>query len=356
MLIACSRAGEDLALLPVHTANMQTSTPSRKTTLVLAMPVVALVAIGVYVAGADDAPGAAGLGTLLMTGAVAVVVRAMRHWLPPWAARVTCAAGVVVAASVAFVTHEAVLTRPLFAQPHAVPSALGQAPPPRFAAAVERAQRDVRAAVSQQNLPGVSVAVGVGGSVVWAEGFGWRDVATHASVTPATRFVVGTAVAALHRAVAPQALSDTGSEPASAWSPEHVGEPEEDFPPFTLFRHIVFQPLGLMPLEPLPGDRATFYVPRVAEDLGRGRRLMAMRDLGCCADGLAYYSTPSDLVRAAMAASPGELHGALAGGEVMSLLGPGEGGLVVAVTSNLAHANTRTLAARIAAAFRDDRR
>jgi predicted NBD/HSP70 family sugar kinase len=54
-------------------------------------------------------------------------------------------------------------------------------------AAVERARELVRAAVLEQNLPGVSVAVGIGlpsvasakeGTVVWAEGFGWRDVVT----------------------------------------------------------------------------------------------------------------------------------------------------------------------------------
>jgi hypothetical protein len=36
-----------------------------------------------------------------------------------------------------------------------------------------------------------------------------------------------------------------------------------DFPPLTLLRHVIWQPLGLMAAEyPLPGDRATFYVPR----------------------------------------------------------------------------------------------
>ena len=27
-----------------------------------------------------------------------------------------------------------------------------------------------------QNLPGLSVAVGVGGDIVWAEGFGWANL------------------------------------------------------------------------------------------------------------------------------------------------------------------------------------
>jgi len=43
----------------------------------------------------------------------------------------------------------------------------------------------------------------------------------------------------------------------------------------------------------LPGDRATFYVPRSDDNPGRGRRLMYMRDLACGTNGMAFYSTPS---------------------------------------------------------------
>jgi hypothetical protein len=52
-----------------------------------------------------------------------------------------------------------------------------------------------------QDLPGVSVAVGTGGTVVSAEGFGWRDVMTRAPVTPSTRFNIGTAASAVTYAV-----------------------------------------------------------------------------------------------------------------------------------------------------------
>ena len=71
---------------------------------------------------------------------------------------------------------------------------------------------------------------------------------------------------------------------------------------------------------PSPGDRATFYVPRSDDNPRRGRRLMYMRDLACCANGMAFYSTPSDLVRFALATNPGSVNGELAGGMVMSLM------------------------------------
>jgi len=290
--------------------------------------------------------------TLIVLG-----VGAARNRLPGWAAGTALAVGVVVAAIAAFLTHGVVVAAPLFPRPQEVPSVTDTAPAPQYAPAVERARRLVRAAVSEQNLPGVSVAVGAGGTIVWAEGFGWRDVGTREPVTPATRFNIGTAASAVAAAVAPLRLANTGTDAAAAWSPEAIGEPGEDFPPLTFLRHNVFQPLGLVPGEyPLPGDRATFYVPRSDDDPRSGRRLMYMRDLACCANGMAFYSTPSDLVRVALATNAGSVDGELAGGMVMSLLVRRDRGLAIAVTSNMAYANTAVLAQRIGDAFAEPQR
>jgi CubicO group peptidase (beta-lactamase class C family) len=147
--------------------------------------------MGIYVAGADDAPGAAVIGLLLMAVGVVLGVRAARNRLPMWAARTALAVGVVVAAFAAFLTHVVVVTAPLFPQSQAVPSVVDSAPSPQYAAAVERARDLVRSAVLEQNLPGVSVAVGAGGTVAWAEGFGGRNVVTRAPVTADTRFNIG---------------------------------------------------------------------------------------------------------------------------------------------------------------------
>jgi CubicO group peptidase (beta-lactamase class C family) len=318
---------------------------------------LAIAAMGIYVADADDAPGAAVIGMLLMLAGVVLGVRAARNRLPMWVARTALAVGVVVAAFAAFLTHGVVMTAPLFPQSQAVPSVIDLAPSPPYAAAVERAREIVRAAVLRQNLPGVSVAVGAGGTIVWAEGFGWRDVVTRAAVTPDTRFNIGTAASAVASTVASLGLANTGADAAKEWSPEAIGEEGEDFPPLTLLRHVIWQPLGLMPAEyPLPGDRATFYVPRSDDDPGRGRRLMYMRDLACCANGMAFYSTPSDLVRFALATNPGSVNGELAGGMVMSLMTRRDSGIVIAVTANMAHANTSSLALRIGDAFAEQTR
>src|SRR6266850_3823067 len=322
---------------------------------------LAIGAMGIYVANADDAPGAAVIGLLLMIGAVVVGVRAARNRLPAWVARTALAVGVLMAAFAAFLTHTVAVTVPLFAQPQDVPSVIDSAPSPQYTAAVERARELVRAAIVEQNLPGVSVAVGAGlpsaalakegGTIVWAEGFGWRDVETRTPVTPNARFNIGTAASAVTTAaVAPLGLTNTGADSAAEWSPEHIGEPEENFPGFTVIRHVIFRPIGLAPAQPLPGDRATFYVPRSDDNPLRGRRLMYMRDLACCAGTMASYSTPSDLVRVGLV-NDGSINGELAGGVVMSLMTLPDGGIVVAVLSNIAHANTSALGSKIGDAF-----
>jgi len=317
---------------------------------------LAIAAMGIYIANADDAPGAAVIGFLLMLAAVLFGVRTARNRLPTWAGRTALAVGVLIAAFAAFLTHAVTVAAPLFAQPPDVPSVRESAPSPQWAAAVDRARPMVRGAIVEQNLPGLSIAVGTGSGIIWAEGFGWRDVVTQTPVTPDTRFNIGTAASAVTAAaIAPLGLTNTGADSAAEWSPEHIGEPEENPPLFTIIRHVIFRPIGLAPEQPLPGDRATFYVPRSDDNPGRGRRLMYMRDLACCANGMAFYSTPSDLVRFALATEADSVNGELAGGSVMSLMTHRDNGIVVAVASNVAHAKTAALASKVAEVFAEQK-
>ena len=316
---------------------------------------VAIAAMGLYVANADDAPGAAAIGFLLMLAAVLLGVRTARNRLPIWAGRTALAVGVVIAAFAALFTHAVTVAAPLFPQPPDVPSVSETAPSPQWAAAVDRGRSLVRAAIVEQNLPGVSIAVGrMGAGIVWVEGFGWRDVVTETPVTPKTRFNIGTAAPVVAAAtVASLGMTNTGTDSAAEWSPDHIGEPEEDFPLFRLVHDIILRPIGIAaPAQPLPGDRATFYVPRSEDDNPRrGRQLMSMHDLACCAGGMAFYSTPSDLVRFALATNADSVNGELAGGSVMSLVTRRDNGIVVAVASNVAHANTAALALKVADVF-----
>jgi hypothetical protein len=82
---------------------------------------------------------------------------------------------------------------------------------------------------------------------------------------------------------------------------------------------------------------------------------MYMRDLACCADGMTFYSTPSDLVRFALSTKADSFNGELAGGSVMSPMTRHDNGIVVAVASNIARANTTALALAVADVFAEQK-
>lgn len=74
--------------------------------------------------------------------------------------------------------------------------AIASMPEPLSAASAEDVagvRARIQAWMAERNLPGVSVAVGVEGVVVWAEGFGWADLEQGVPVTPQTRFRIGSA-------------------------------------------------------------------------------------------------------------------------------------------------------------------
>jgi CubicO group peptidase (beta-lactamase class C family) len=73
-------------------------------------------------------------------------------------------------------------------------SSLTNSPPsPNWAAAAEQSRQIVRASMSENNLAGISVAAGIDGEIVWAEGFGFADIDSSLPVTPNHRFRTGTA-------------------------------------------------------------------------------------------------------------------------------------------------------------------
>ena len=60
-----------------------------------------------------------------------------------------------------------------------------------YAGAVASARAAIREIMDAEGVPGASVAVGVGGEIIWAEGFGWADVENGVPVTTLTKFRVG---------------------------------------------------------------------------------------------------------------------------------------------------------------------
>jgi len=390
--------------------------------------------------------------------------------------------------------------RPLHPVPQDVPSAVQAPPSPQWVAAVTRARQVVRAVLAEQNLPGLSVAVGVGGDIVWAEGFGWADVQTHAPVTPQTRFRMGTASTALTAAAVgvlleqdrvrldeeiqayvpqfpkqpwpvtlrqlmghvsgvgiadtddwrlssqrceraadalpvladspllfqpgtqfrpsprgwvlvsaaveaaaarpfpsfmrdqvfePLGMVNTGAESPTEENPEHTGEDAEDPPPFKAIHDIIIEPwrvvAGTEAKSEAEGSTrpAPLYVPEFGPSpvYRYALRVAALRNLSCYAGSMAFFSTPSDLVRFELGMRgsrllrpatvqsleafgrtaggyDGELvgvrglfDGELPGVTIMSVTTVREPGIVVVTMSNSTSADTSALARKVGDAF-----
>jgi serine beta-lactamase-like protein LACTB len=395
-----------------------------------------------------------------------------RNWKQKALALIGLGLGVMVFAGVGIYTLLMTTATPLHPNPKDVPSVTHAAPSQKWAGAVEQGRQFARAGLVEQNLPGLSVAVGAGGDIVWAEGFGWADLEKRVPVAPGTRFRIGHASKALTSAAVgllvekhrlhlddeiqtyvpafprkewpvtlrqlmghvagvrhydnegdymPSAHCERASEglqsfandplrfePETRYSYSTFGwmlvsaavEAAADEPYFTFMRTQVFGPLGMTATafdsstEPVP-DRVTFYQRRFTGDSREGVVPAATVDYSCFAGAGAILSTPSDLVRFGIAINSGKLlrpatvemlqtpqllasgeetgyglgwmletvrlageptrmvsHASrtLVGGTTSFMTFP-ERGIVVAVTTNISSAVTRSIALSIAQVF-----
>jgi len=108
-----------------------------------------------------------------------------------WITVIVLVVGLPAVAVAGILYYMSVTAVPLHPKPQEVKSVIQSPPLPHWTSAVEQGREYVRASLTEQNLPGVSVAVGVGQDLVWAEGFGWADVEKHSPVTPTSRFRIG---------------------------------------------------------------------------------------------------------------------------------------------------------------------
>src|SRR5688572_26011584 len=153
-----------------------------------------------------------------------------RSWTQKGLALIGTAVAVALAAGVGLYTFFTTMATPLHPNPAGVPSVKHAATAQEWSGAVERGQRLARARLVDQNLPGLSVAVGVGGDIVWAEGFGWADLEKRVPVAPRMRFRIGTASKALTSA-AVGLLLDSGKLKLDDTIQTHVSDfPEKPWP------------------------------------------------------------------------------------------------------------------------------
>lgn len=107
-----------------------------------------------------------------------------------WLTAIAVVGGIALTGVVGLVAYLSAIP-PLHPSAEAVQSVAQPPAAQKWAVAIEEGRRLARARVTEQNLPGLSVGVGTGGELVWAEGFGWADVEQRVSVTPDVRFRIG---------------------------------------------------------------------------------------------------------------------------------------------------------------------
>jgi CubicO group peptidase (beta-lactamase class C family) len=110
-----------------------------------------------------------------------------------WIIAIVVAIGLVPIGVLGLFMYVSATTVPLHPTAQDVTSVAAVPPAQRWASAADQARHVVRSAVTEQNLPGVSVAVGAANGIVWAEGFGWANIQNKVPVSPDTRFRIGTA-------------------------------------------------------------------------------------------------------------------------------------------------------------------
>ena len=125
-----------------------------------------------------------------------------RRRIPIWLALIVLAPVLILTFATGLWLWSWATAPTLHPTPQDVPATTQSAPSSKWTAAVERGREAVRATIIEHNLPGLSVAVGVDGESVWAEGFGWADVENRTPVAPDMKFRIGTASMALTSAAA----------------------------------------------------------------------------------------------------------------------------------------------------------
>ena len=120
-----------------------------------------------------------------------------KNRIPIWLALIVAAIGLPLAAILGLWAYKSVTAPILHPDPQQVRSVTHSDPSRKWTDAVERGRQIMRAGLIQQNLPGLSVAVGVDGDIVWAEGFGWANLENQVPVAPDTGFRVADASKAL---------------------------------------------------------------------------------------------------------------------------------------------------------------
>ena len=117
-----------------------------------------------------------------------------KRWnrIETWVVLIVLGIGLVITAVGGLWVYVSATAPVLHPSAQGVRSVADATPVQQWAGAIEHGRQVVRATLAEQNWPGLSVAVGAGGAIVWAAGFGWANLDNQVPVSPATQFRIGT--------------------------------------------------------------------------------------------------------------------------------------------------------------------
>ena len=113
--------------------------------------------------------------------------------IPTWASLILLGVGLLGVGIPGLFVYMSVTATKVHRDSQEIPSVMETPPLAKWARATEQARQIVRTSITENNLAGLSIAVGIDGEIVWREGFGFADIDNGSPVTPAHRFRTGTA-------------------------------------------------------------------------------------------------------------------------------------------------------------------
>ena len=113
--------------------------------------------------------------------------------IPAWVSLILLGLGLLAAGIPGLLVYMTVTAKKVHPDARKIRSVMESAPPAQWAGAAEQARQIARTSIAENNLAGLSIAVGVDGEIVWTEGFGYSDIENGSPVRPGHRFRTGTA-------------------------------------------------------------------------------------------------------------------------------------------------------------------
>ena len=186
-----------------------------------------------------------------------------KNRMPRWVSLILVVLGLLVVGIPGLFLYMKVTATKVHPDSQEIPSVVEIRPPAKWAAAAEQARRTVRTSISEDNLAGISIAVGIDGEIVWTEGFGFADIENGSLAKPGQRFRTGTA-SIVFTSAALGLLLDEGRLQLDDEIQKYVPNfPRKQWP--VTIRQVMGQVAGFKPEDPDDGVLTSSHCERPAD-------------------------------------------------------------------------------------------